>query len=353
MSTPYLSVIVPAYNCAPTLTRVLTALAASDLPRAEWELIVADDGSTDGETARVAARMADSVVRVADGPGGPGRARNEGASVATGEVLVFVDADVCVSQTALRQFATLFRGDPHLGAAFGAYDVAPEAPGLVSQYRNLLHHYVHSTGAGPAVTFWAGCGAMRREAFVAAGGFDAERYRRPQIEDIELGYRLSAMGRRILLVPDITGTHLKRWTFRGGVVTDFRDRGVPWMQLILERKEVAAAGPLNLAIREKVFTVLAPLGIAAVLVGLVVRSWLLASLGAAALFVVIAGNAALLGWFARVRGWVFALRIVPLRLAYYTLNAISAGWAMLGHLRHSDSTGAPRGNKFMPSRASS
>ena len=44
MTTPYLSVIVPAYNCAPTLSRVLAALVASDLPRAEWELIVADDG---------------------------------------------------------------------------------------------------------------------------------------------------------------------------------------------------------------------------------------------------------------------------------------------------------------------
>lgn len=352
MSTPYLSVIVPAYNCAPTLARVITSLAASDLPRGEWELIVADDGSTDTETPRVAL-MADRVVRVADGPGGPGRARNDGAEAARGEVLVFVDADVCVSRTALRQFAELFRATPALGAAFGAYDLAPEAPGLVSQYRNLLHHYVHSTSPGPAVTFWAGCGAVRRTAFEATGGFDAVRYRRPQIEDIELGYRLSALGWPILLVPEIMGTHLKRWTFRGGVVTDFRDRGVPWMELILERKEVAAAGPLNLAIREKVFTVIAPLGVVALLGGLVFRSWPLALPGVAAVFAIIVGNAALLAWFARERGWGFAARVVPLRLAYYTLNAVSAGWAVLGHLRHSDSTGASRGDKFLPSRASS
>ncbi len=353
MTTPYLSVIVPAYNCAPTLRRVLAAIAASDLPRAQWEVIVADDGSTDGETSMVAAQMADSVVRVADGPGGPGRARNEGAAVAAGEVLVFIDADVCIAPITLRQFAELFRANPTLGAAFGSYDMAPEAPGLVSQYRNLLHHHVHSTSAGPAVTFWAGCGAMRREAFVAAGGFDAERYRRPQIEDIELGYRLSAMGRAILLVPEIMGTHLKRWTFRGGVVTDFRDRGVPWMQLILERKEVAAAGPLNLAIREKVFTLLAPMGVVAALLAVVARSWALGAIAAAALLAIVIGNAPLLGWFARVRGVGFAVRVVPLRLAYYTLNAVSAGWAVLGHLRHSDSTGASRGNKFLPSRASS
>ncbi len=353
MTTPYLSVIVPAYNCAPILARVLAAFAASDLPRAEWELIVADDGSTD-DTADVAARVADRVVRVPGGPSGPGRARNEGAEAASGEVLVFVDADVCVAPATLRQFAELFRRRAELGAAFGSYDAAPEAPGLVSQYRNLLHHYVHTTSAGPAITFWAGCGAMRRSAFEAAGGFDTERYRRPQIEDIELGYRLTAMGIPIELVPEIVGKHLKCWTFRGGVITDFRDRGVPWMELLLERREIAAAGPLNLAWREKVLTLLAPLGLLAAVGAAFLGSWLLAVLALAVLVAIVAGNAAMLGWFAEVRGWRFALGVVPLRIAYYALNAFSAGWAIAAHLlRGSSSTNEPRGSKFQPSRASS
>jgi cellulose synthase/poly-beta-1,6-N-acetylglucosamine synthase-like glycosyltransferase len=351
MTRPYLSVIVPAFNCAPALTRALAALAASDLPRAEWELIVADDGSTD-ETPRVAELVADRVARVADGPKGPGAARNEGAKDARGDVLVFIDADVCVAPSALRQFAELFRARTELGAAFGAYDAAPEAPGLVSQYRNLLHHYVHSTSPGPAMTFWAGCGAVRRTAFDAAGGFDAVRYPRPQIEDIELGYRLNALGHPILLVPEITGKHLKRWTFRGGVVTDFRDRGVPWMHLILERREIAAAGPLNLAVREKAFTVLAPLGVIALLASLVLHSVALAIVAIVALTVVVAGNAPLLRWFASVRGWRFALAVIPLRLAYYVLNAVSAGWAMLAHMSGSHRAGKSRDDKFLPSRAS-
>lgn len=353
MTTPYLSVIVPAFNCAPTLARVLAALAASDLPRAEWELIVADDGSTD-DTPEVAAREADRVVRVPGGPTGPGRARNEGAKIAGGEVLVFVDADVCVAPTTLRQFAELFHAREELGAAFGSYDAAPEAPGLVSQYRNLLHHYVHTTSPGPAITFWAGCGAVRRAAFDAAGGFDTERYRRPQIEDIELGYRLTAMGIPILLVPEIVGKHLKRWTFRGGVVTDFRDRGVPWMELLLERKEIAAAGPLNLARREKMLTLLAPLGLLAAAGAMFLGSWPLGALALAVFMAIVAGNAAMLRWFAEVRGWRFALGVIPLRIAYYALNAFSAGWAIAAHvLRGSSSTNAPRGSKFLPSRASS
>jgi hypothetical protein len=332
MTGPFLSVVVPAYNCASLLRRTLAALAASDLPRRDWELSVADDGSTD-DTSQVARDSADQVVRVAGGPKGPGAARNAGAAVAAGEVLVFVDADVCVSRTALGQFATLFRHDAALGAAFGAYDLAPEATNLVSQYRNLLHHRVHSANPGPAITFWAGCGAIRRAAFVQAGGYDAERYRRPQIEDIELGYRLSALGYRIDLRPEIQGCHLKRWTLKGGIVTDFRDRGVPWMRLLLERQEIAAGGPLNLRRREKVFTLLAPLGLLSAAGSLAFNSPLLGTLGIISFAVVIAGNAPLIRWFARVRGWRFAIAVVPFRILYYSLNACSAGWAILAHLR--------------------
>lgn len=332
MSSPFLSVIVPAYNCAPTLRRSIDALVASDLPRGEWELIVADDGSTD-ETSRVADERADHVVHVAGGPKGPGAARNVGAAAATGELLAFVDADVCVAETTLSQFATLFRSDATLSAAFGAYDRTPEARNLVSQYRNLLHHQVHSASPGTAVTFWAGCGAIRRAAFLAAGGYDSARYPRPQIEDIELGYRLSALGHRIELRPEIQGCHLKRWTFKGGVVTDFRDRGVPWMRLLLERGEVAAAGPLNLRRREKLFTMLTPLAVSAALLSAPLGSPSLAVVALLALAVVVAGNAPLIRWFARVRGWRFALAVVPFRILYYLLNACSAGWAILAHRR--------------------
>jgi glycosyltransferase involved in cell wall biosynthesis len=339
--TPYLSVIVPAYNCPSTLRRVLTALAASDLPRAQWELLVADDGSTD-DTSSVARASADRVVRVTDGPRGPGFARNEAARAARGEVLVFVDADVVVSLTALSQFATLFRKEGGLAAAFGAYDTSPDAPGLVSQYRNLLHHYVHSLSPGPAITFWAGLGAMRRAIFEAHGGFDVQRYRRPQIEDIELGYRLAAAGHPIRLCPEIQGNHLKRWTLRGGFVTDFRDRGVPWMSLLLERREVAAAGPLNLQRREKLLTLLAPLGVLLLAVSLVTRTSWLAYVGVACLAGVLVGNAALLQWFWKLKGPSFAIRIIPLRLAYYVLNALSAAYGIVLHTFRSPGTSAIR-----------
>src|SRR5947207_1321887 len=84
-----------------------------------------------------------------------------------------------------------------LTALIGSYDESPLSAGFVSQYRNLLHCYTHQNGRREASTFWAGCGAMRRDRFVHHAGFD-ERYRYPSIEDIELGVRLRQAGERIL-----------------------------------------------------------------------------------------------------------------------------------------------------------
>ncbi|HYW51033.1 MAG TPA: glycosyltransferase family 2 protein, partial [Gemmatimonadaceae bacterium] len=188
---PRLAVIVPAYRCASTLRASLAGLLASDLPRHEWELVVIDDGSGD-DTAAVAALHADRVVTIEDGPRGPAHARNTGAAATRAPLLVFIDADVVVAPATLRQLAVHLRDGSGTDAVFGAYDTTPADSGFVSQYRNLLHHRVHAQNAGIATTFWAGCGAVRRDAFDSVGQFDAMRYPRPQVEDIELGYRLTA-----------------------------------------------------------------------------------------------------------------------------------------------------------------
>src|SRR2546426_2153080 len=251
---PFLSVIVPAHQAAGILPMSLQALRASHLPGEGWELIVVDDASTD-RTALVAAEFADTVVRLAGNPHGPAYARNRGVEASRGDVIVFVDADVCVHSDTLRQFAALFAARPAISAAFGSYDARPPGPGFVSQYRNLLHHYVHLRGAGEAETFWAGCGAIRRAVFAAVGGFDEWHYARPQIEDIELGRRLRLAGHRIVLDPDIQGTHLKRWTLRAVLTTDLAGRGVPWMWLMLQEGR-STAYTLNVRSPERWRTVL-------------------------------------------------------------------------------------------------
>ena len=322
---PRLSVIVPVRDGAGFLAQSLPALRASDLAGDAWELIVVDDASRDG-SAEVAGRFADLVARP-DGAG-PAAARNHGVRQSRGDILVFIDADVSVHRDALRRLARSFDDDA-VAAVFGAYDTSPRAPGLVSQYRNLLHHWVHAQGRGEAETFWAGLGAVRRRAFMAAGEFDETML---QLEDIDLGYRLRALGHRILLQPEIQGTHLKQWTLGSMLRTDLFGRGVTWMRLHLAQGRGGRPGTLNLRPAEKLYTLLAFTAVLAVGAALVSADWRWLIPAALCLALVLAGNLPLFRWFARERGLRFALFAVPLRLLYYLLNAIAAPIGLGYHL---------------------
>ena len=203
----------------------------------------------------VAAAGPDEVIVVQEPAGaGPAAARNAGAARAGGDVLLFVDSDVLIHPDVVERVRAAFAADEGLVALFGSYDNAVATEGEVAAFRNLLHHVVHQRSAGEVRSFWAGIGAVRRDAFAASGGFDADRYPVPSIEDIELGGRLADQG-PILLDPALQGTHLKEWTLRSMVVTDVRRRGVPWVRLMLERGDVPAT--LNLGLRERASAVAA------------------------------------------------------------------------------------------------
>lgn len=206
----------------------------------------------------------DEVVVVDDPPGlSACGARNAGAHRAAGDVLVFVDADVEIHPDALERIRAVFTARPELTAVFGSYDDAPSAGGTVAAFRNLLHHHVHQGAGGPAKTFWSGLGAVRRDAFLAAGGFDADRFPHPSIEDIDLGVRLAANGAQLLLDPSIQGTHLKAWTLRSMVFTDFARRGIPWVALQLRSGRACTA--LNLGWRHRLSAAACTFGTLAVL----------------------------------------------------------------------------------------
>ncbi len=82
----------------------------------------------------------------------------------------------------------------------------------------------------------AQCGPTR---FVAVGGFDERfSFKRPSVEDIELGHRLVGAGHMVRLDHELRVQHLKRWTFRSLIESDVRDRGIPWTQLILRSNRV-------------------------------------------------------------------------------------------------------------------
>ena len=240
-----LTVVIPAYNAAGHLAFSLPALlSGSVLPVA---IIVVDDGSSDN-TLETARRFGCRVLQTG-GRRGPAFARNLGARAAETELILFLDADVCVQNTTVQRIVFSFASDSGLDALIGSYDTEPQAPDFLSQYRNLMHAFVHQSGARIASTFWSGCGAIRRAVFLRHSGFD-ESFRRPAIEDIELGYRMVNAGNRIHLDHSIQVRHLKRWTFWNLVKTDVLDRGIPWTELIL--RSGVMPNDLNLELSQRV-----------------------------------------------------------------------------------------------------
>jgi GT2 family glycosyltransferase len=245
-----ISVIIPVHNAAEHLEVCLARLA--EFRVAPLECIVVDDGSTDG-SAEVARRFGAKVLSTGRRIG-PARARNLGAKSAQGETLFFIDSDVCVHKDTLDRVRKAFREDPELDALIGSYDTSPASKDFLSQYKNLMHCFVHQHGRQEACTFWSGCGAIRREVFFKHAGFD-ESYERPAIEDIELGYRLHIAGRKVILDKQLLVTHLKRWTFWGLLKTDVLDRGIPWTELIL--RDRCMPNDLNLELSQRVSVALA------------------------------------------------------------------------------------------------
>ena len=172
------------HNSAEHLGACLTALAAST---EACDILVVDDGSTDS-SASIAAAMGAHVISISRK--GPAAARNVGAAAASTDLLLFIDSDVCVKPDTVARIVFAFHSDPELSALFGSYDDEPAKPDFISQYRNLMHHFVHQRSRREAHTFWSGLGAIRRTVFEAHGGFDTT-YNRPSIEENGM-FRLNA-----------------------------------------------------------------------------------------------------------------------------------------------------------------
>lgn len=316
---PAISVIIPAYNASATLKACLDVVLASE--GVSYECIVVDDGSTDG-TKTIARELCVRVLELPNGPFGPAFARNRGAEVARGDILFFVDADVVLALGALDLVAAIFRDQPDLAAVFGSYDGSPRAKGIISQYRNLLHHFVHQNANPEASTFWAGCGAIRRCVFEKTSGFDAKRFSRPSIEDIELGYRLRQSGYRILLDKKLQGTHLKQWNLYSLVRTDITCRAMPWSRLILETKQFP--NDLNVKLGQRIS--LALVALACALMALAVVQPVLLTGSAVALLAVAVLNRNLYAFFFRQGGILFAAASISLHLLYYLYSGLSYSW---------------------------
>lgn len=309
-----ISVIIPVHNGGDSFRHCLSSLTQAVPPA--HEIIVVADGDSDGSW-KLAEEFGAKVLRLPTS-GGPAKARNLGANAAQGDILFFVDADVAVCADAISQVAETFSDQPDLAALIGSYDDAPGASNFLSQYKNLFHHYTHQTASEEASTFWGACGAIHREIFLGLKGFD-ESYRRPCVEDIELGYRLKKAGYRIRLCKALQVKHLKNWQPISLLRAEIFYRALPWTELILRDRQLV--NDLNLKLSSRL-SVLLTFGLLGAVVAAFWSSKFLVVVGVLSLLLLIL-NASVYRFFLQKRGIWFTLQVIPWHWLYFLYSGLA------------------------------
>lgn len=324
-SQPVVSVIVPVHNGSAHITRCLDALASSSY--SSFEIIVVDDCSTD-DTVSKAGGMGVNVLRLQK-QAGPGAARHFGVQHARGEILLFVDSDITVRKETITRVVDDFKRNPDIVALFGSYDDDPGESDFISQYKNLFHHFHHQQADSEAFSFWAGCGAILKKVYLEMGGFDVKRYEKPSIEDIELGYRISKKGYRIILDKELQVKHLKRWNLSSLIRTDIFQRAIPWSRLILETKFMPK--DLNLKVSHRISslsTFLMTLLIPLIVLGNMKYQDMSVNVISGQIFVILfitflIINRDLYKFYLRNRGLMFTVKVIPFHILYFLYSGIS------------------------------
>jgi glycosyltransferase involved in cell wall biosynthesis len=204
-----LSVVIPCRNARATLPRALAALADQQIETGVFEVLVADDGSTDGSADLAESMRATLPVRVLRQPNrGLAATRNLGASQAHGEVLLFLDADVFARPTLLAAHLQRYSGGGELLAVQGRTIADPDT---------LTTHFMRTSNLMPDFTIRRRVGlspfhvigrnfSVSRAAFQTVGGFD-EDFTEYGLEDVEFALRLRHAGAIIAYEPDALGLH--------------------------------------------------------------------------------------------------------------------------------------------------
>jgi len=289
---------------------------------------VVDDASSDA-TVAVAARYADTVVKLGGRGSGPAYARNRGVELARGEVIVFVDGDVVVHPHTLPRMLDTLVSRPDVDAVSASHDESSGASNFLSQYWNLLLRFGEQRHSGCSAQFAPGCGAVRRKAFLSAGMYDEWRFGTGCLESVELGGRLLGEGRQALLSPELMVTHLKRWDL--GLIC----REV-WSRSRLLTRSLGYLRMSAVAPSEVVFTLSRALMPAVALFGTLLLGAAfvdrpgVAVRGGLPLAALLLTNLPVHRFYARKRGVRFAVISAPVHVVVQIVSAVAlcAGWIL-------------------------
>lgn len=206
--SPKVSVIVPVYNGGSTIRAVVDCLLKQTLR--PHEIIVVDDGSTD-DTVESLREFGGEITLLQKRNGGPASARNRGVGASSGDLVAFTDSD-CLPQAGW--LAELVRGfdDPRVGGVGGVTRRADG--GLMSEYADEFHLLGHATDAEGRISIFPTANVcFRRDVLVEARLFD-EDFTKPGGEDVELCYKIRALGYELRLAEGALVLHHHRRTLR-------------------------------------------------------------------------------------------------------------------------------------------
>jgi glycosyltransferase involved in cell wall biosynthesis len=203
------SVVIPARDEERTIGRTLEAVFAQEIPGVDLEVVVVDDGSTDA-TAAVASGSGARVVRLRRGEGGsPGAARNRGATAATGDPVVFLDADCAPAPGWLEALLAAHEGGEVVVG--GALDAPPGLPATARCDHYCGSYHVHpERPAGYVPNHPPANLSVRRDAFAEGGGFAESLPLADGHEELPWQARLGRRGVRIRFEPRAVVFHHNR-----------------------------------------------------------------------------------------------------------------------------------------------
>lgn len=199
-----ISVILPTYNMGKTIGSALESIYKNDFK--DFELIIADDGSTDNTSEIVKGYPARYVLL--ENNNGAAFARNRAAGLARGDILLFVDADMEIKEGLLRYVDEQFRTTDYDVIA-GAFSKEPKIKNIFLLFISTLSNYNYSRSSFVFSTHLAG---VRKKVFDELSGFD-ERHKGAVVEDYEFSQRLIAGGYKCKTDMKIEGYHNSDFTF--------------------------------------------------------------------------------------------------------------------------------------------
>jgi len=323
-----LSVVVPIQKTDVAVREVLTSICNSLMARDSYELIVVDDQSTE-ESASLAARYADKVVRLSGPPAGPAYARNRGVEIAGGAVVAFVNGDVAVSPGTLPAMMRTLAERPEIDGISASHSETSAAQNFASRYWSLLLRYGEQRHGGQHAHFAAGCGAVRRDVLVSAGMYDEWRFVTEGVENFDLVHRLIVAGHRVILDSNIRVTHLKRWTFRAVCWEVWRRGTLLARSLGYQRTRTTIPGEVVFTLSRALSPAVAVLGTLTLAAAFLPEPHALAT-GGIAFSALLLTNLPVHRFYAKAAGLGFAVAAAPMHILVQLVAgmALCNGWIL-------------------------